>query len=492
MARRQGGVASRAERTIAGVPARIMFPRLMLVVITLGLVCFGLVMLYSASSVESMAENEGDAAYYVVRQFGFALAGLVGAVLIARIGYHRFWEWRGALLALCLLMLAAVFPFEPVNGARRWIYIGSFTLQSSEFVKLALVVFAAGLLEEYYNQGLYDWQTLGRRGALYLAAPVGLVVIEPDIGTTIVAFCMVLSLFVVCGATWVRPLVVGLGVCGVVAGMIIPHARLRILAMLDPWGDAMDKSFQLTRGFMAFGSGGVFGKGLGMSSLKYSYLPEAHNDVIFAIVGEELGLVGCLLVVAAFAAFAYFGLTIARNAPDLTGRLVATGCTALIVGQFFLNVLGVMGWFPQSGKPLPFLSYGGSSICASVMIVGLIVSVSMESSLPETVHDARRRAMSLAEDEPTGVGSPRPRGTVGGAGDALPGGASASRLGGGLRLVQGGAARDSGAPAARVSRGPNGRRRIDLGPDPSERLRGDSGPRVRECEPRGDRGGRRR
>ena len=223
-----------------------------------------------------------------------------------------------------------------------------------------------------------------------------------------------------------------------------------------------------------------------MSRMKYSYLPEAHNDFIFAIVGEELGLVGTLTVVALFAVFVWAVLQVARNASDFSGRAVAVAVATLVATQFFLNAMGVLGLFALSGKPMPFLSYGGSSIMSCLMLVGLAVNVSLNSSLPETVHDARRRAMTLADEEDTGVGEPHVHAGTHGAG-ALPLSAATMRsvplaspeeARRGLRLVDGGVAGDSGRGAS--GRGAaDGRGRIDLGPSASERLRPSSGPTVR-------------
>ena len=176
------------------------------------------------------------------------------------------------------------------------------------------------------------------------------------------------------------------------------------MAMLDPWSDPYNNGYQLIQGFYAFGAGGLFGVGIGMSKQKYNYLPFAHNDFIFAVIGEECGVVGTVGMLAGFAVLLWAGYRIAINAPDLAGRLVAMGCSSILVIQMLLNVCGVIGIFPLSGKPIPFVSYGGSSIMSSIMIVGLIFSVSKESRMPLSEYDERRSAWSVTAAQGTPLG----------------------------------------------------------------------------------------
>ena len=240
----------------------------------------------------------------------------------------------------------------------------------------------------------------------------------------------------------------------------------------------MGSGYQLIQGFYAFGSGGLFGVGIGMSKQKYSYLPMAYNDFIFAVVGEELGLVGTLGMLAAFGVLAWAGFRIARYAPDMCGRLIAAGCTSLIVIQLLVNVCGVLGIMPLSGKPVPFVSYGGSTIISCLMLVGMIVSGSNNTALPETVHDRSRQSWQFADGEE--ARGPAPSASPGISLVRTPTPRSArprGEAGSGLRMVDGGSrARQQGRP-----RGGNGRPsrsgrydggRIDLGPNAAERLRG--------------------
>ena len=263
------------------------------------------------------------------------------------------------------------------------------------------------------------------------------------------------------------------------------YSKARIMTVFDPFSDEYGAGYQLVQGFYALGSGGLTGVGIGLSRQKYNYLPMAHNDFIFAVVGEELGFLGTFLLIAAFALLLWAGLKIAENAPDLMGRLIAAGCTSLIIIQLLLNVSGVIGIFPLSGKPVPFISYGGSSIISSLMLVGLVMSVSLRSTLPQTRYEQRRAKMRIApngdgqgslESAHVGgstAGNPIPR-SLSNKGIALQSRAttsdtnSSSRAN--LRVVNGGAPRH--APlAGRVTVDSSGRRRVDLRPSAAERLR---------------------
>ena len=484
-ARRDGGRAERVERSIFGVPERFMRPRLVLLAVVAALVGFGLLMVFSASSVTAL-NSTGDAAYYLKRQLAFVAAGALVAVALARLDY-RVWV-RQLLMPIWVVtigLLAAVILLGTDNGmgATRWIDLGFFDLQPSEFAKITIIFTAANLAEQYYDRGAIDWGHFLLLLGVGVGLPLMLIIAQPDKGTTMVAALTLVVMGYLAGMP--KRYLVGFLVLGAVAFLAISlkddYSRARFLTMFDPWADPYGNGWQLIQGFYAFGSGGLLGVGVGFSRQKYAYLPMAHNDFIFAVIGEEWGFVGTVGLLLGFMAFLWAGLEIARHAPDFAGRLVAIGCTSIVVIQLFLNVFGVLGLFPLSGKPIPFVSYGGSSIIASMMLVGLIASVSLHSRLPETAHDGVRRSWREVDgaDGDGGlslVGEVTPRSERRAAAES---GGRAARPS--LHVVEGGSsrARTGGSARGRSGAAGGGRRRIDLGPSATERLRGrDRGPRT--------------
>lgn len=465
-------------------PARIMAPRVLVIALALGLTLFGLVMIFSASSVKAVTAT-GDAWFYVRKQAQFAVLGLVGAVVIAAVDYHHWCRTALPLISAVTVVLLLVVEFfgTETNGATRWVMIGSFRFQPSEFAKVAILMAAVGIADDYVALRSISMRQLLVRLGLFVGLPLALIFTQPDKGTTGIVSAMLLTVAVTAGfpKRYAWRIVIAGAVGALVLTLADGYSRARLFTMLDPWSDQYKDGWQLTQGFIAFGSGGLFGRGVGMSVQKYSWLPESHNDFIFAIVGEELGLVGVLCLLAAFGLLFREMLKVAHDAPDLEGRLFVTGAMAILCAQLFLNVTGVLGMFPLSGKPLPFISYGGSSIMSCLMLVGCVANVSLRSDLPETVHDVRRRQMTLA-DEDTGVGEAHVR-DAGSRASSTPIGLAAG-AGRGLRLVEGGSERagassSDGRRAGGSASAGAGRARIDLGPSASERLRSTSGPRVR-------------
>ena len=347
----------------------------LLVLVTLGLVAFGLVMVYSASSARALLSSDAPS-YYLKRQAVYALMGLVALVVFSRIDFHRLRHATNGLLAVTFFLLVAVLAIgTAVNGARRWLPLGFIDFQPSELAKLVLALWTAGLLARRPAP-----KTLGE-----LAKPIGIVVglacalilVEPDLGTAIAIAIMVSAILVVSG-TRLRLLASagGIGIALVLAAIWLePYRRERIFSFLDPWHDPQGAGFQAVQSMIALGSGVVFGVGLGESVQKIYYLPEASTDMIFAIVGEELGLVGAAAVIAAFAVFAYAGFNIALRCRDPFGKRLAAGITALICGQAAVNVSAVMGLAPLTGIPLPFVSYGGSSLVVGLAAVGILLNI---------------------------------------------------------------------------------------------------------------------
>ncbi len=460
-----------------------MKPRLVLIAVVVILTCFGFLMVYSASSITSLTSETlgNDPAYFLKRQLMFAALGTAAAALIASKDYH-LWSKRLVLVIwgftiLLLLLIFLPFAGSDAYGATRWIAIGPFSLQPSEFAKITIILVAANLAERYYDEQTMTFQEFVKQLAVFVGVPLVLILLQPDKGSTLIiaATLIVMSYLAGMDRRWIL-LVLGVGAVGVlVLSLKDDYSRARIITMLNPWSDPTGSGYQLIQGFYAFGSGGLLGVGLGMSKQKYSYLPMAYNDFIFAVVGEELGLMGTLGVLAAFAVLVWAGFRIARYAPDMCGRLIAAGCTSLIIIQLLVNVCGVLGIMPLSGKPVPFISYGGSTIMSCLMLVGMIVSVSNHSALPETVHDRSRQSWQFAADERDDAGAAPP----GASGFSLVGTPtprySRPREGtsSGLRMVDGGGeASRQARPSSRGKKARYERGRIDLGPNATERLRG--------------------
>jgi cell division protein FtsW len=365
----------------------------LLVVITLGLVAFGLVMVYSASSARAALAAD-DPAYYLKRQAAYALLGVIALVVFSRSDYRRLrYLVPPLLLASFVLLVAVLVAGTPVNGAKRWLTLGPATLQPSELAKLALALWVAAYLSR--SPAPRSLGELVRPIGIVFGAAMGLVLMEPDLGTAISVVVMLAAILVVAGTRFST--LAGAGAIAVslvlAAIWLEPYRRERILSFLDPWQDPQGAGFQSVQAMLALGSGGFFGVGLGESVQKVYYLPEASTDMIFAIIGEELGLFGAFALLAAFVAFGYAGFNVALSCRDRFGKLLATGITALICGQAAVNVSAVMGLAPLTGIPLPFVSYGGSSLIVMLASVGILLNIAVNHAAESSadVPDRRRR-----------------------------------------------------------------------------------------------------
>jgi cell division protein FtsW len=393
----KSAVASRSGQSASGsTPAQILIPRIALIAIVGALLLFGLVMLYSSSSVYSYYYNDGDSASLFVKQLGFVVVGVVICIIAAVIPYQTIIEKFGGVIwvaTTCLLAATLVAGFAAF-GAQRQIEIGPMSLQPSELGKIAIIILLVQMVDQLYQKGSSRSSVVAI--VLVIAVPVGLIALEPDLGTTIIAVVGVLAVFWFGGIS-TRHILMIIAVLGILALIMILGAEFRqdrLDAFFDPWGNADGSGYQILNSYYAFGDGGLFGVGVGMSRQKFSYLPEAHNDFIFAIVGEELGLVGALAVVLLFMGFLYTAFCIARNAPDRRGSMLAGSAAVLIGFQAFLNMLCVVGALPVTGKALPFFSVGGSSLITTMILVGLILSVSMQSK-QLSVHERRREELLI-------------------------------------------------------------------------------------------------
>jgi cell division protein FtsW len=368
------------------------FDQRLLVLVTLGLVAFGLVMVYSATSA-SAAIGNGDPMSYLKRQAVYALLGVALMTIASRFDYHRLRYLSPPLLLAALVLCGAVLVAAPaVNGAHRWFFFGPASFQPSELAKLALCLFAAAYLSRRRAP-----RTLGqlvRPLGLLTALFCGLVLLEPDLGTTITLCGMMLAVLLVSGVP-MRLLatagILALGV-GAIAIWSEPYRRARLFSFLDPWSDAQGAGFQIVQATIGIGSGQIGGRGLGESVGKIGYLPEAHTDMIFAVIGEELGLIGSVLVIGGFAAFGFAGFRIALRCRDPFGKLLASGLTALVCGQAAINLAAVLGIAPLTGIPLPFVSYGGSSLVVLLAGVGILLNIAVNERVAEArVRDRGRR-----------------------------------------------------------------------------------------------------
>lgn len=380
---------SRATRYAGGPWARYL-----LLASALFLTVFGAIMVYSSSSISAMVKN-GSQYHYVLLQLLFVAAGGVAAAVLAKFDYRRFQGAVGIQLWwLAVGLLASTYVLGVVRGgARRWIPLGAVNLQPSEFTKIACVLVAAMLAVEWQRRRI-DTNEYLKRLAFYILPPAVLVVFQPDLGTAILMAAGVAIVLFLGGIElrFVGITVAILAAFGVAAIMIEPYRIARVTATLDPWSDPLHKGYQAVQALLAFGTGGLKGVGLGLSRQKWFYLPEAHTDFIFAMVGEETGLIGTTAVVAAFGVLLYAGVRIATGARDAYGKLVAGALTGMLCLQAVLNMAAVTGLFPVTGKPLPFMSYGGSSMLVSMISLGLILSVSEYGALaPRAVRTAPKR-----------------------------------------------------------------------------------------------------
>ena len=345
----------------------------------LALLALGVVMVYSASAI--YAEKAlGRPLYFFQRQFVWALISMAALGAFSRYDYNRLREWVLPVFAVtCLTLVAALF-FEPVAGARRWIRLGPVGLQPAEFAKLTAILFLAAYLDKKHSK-------LGNftQGIAIPLAVVGVLLVliglEPDLGTPALMFSTTILILFVAGARWTQ--IAGALACAapVIAVELWrkPYRRARLLSFLHPFENIKGAGYQLSQSILAVGSGGWFGKGFGASKLKLMYLPTPHTDFIFPVVCEELGLVGAALVLGLFATILVRGVRIARAAPNLFGTLLACGITFSLVLQAFFNVAMSIGLLPTKGIPLPFFSYGGSSLLASMIGVGVLLNISRQT-----------------------------------------------------------------------------------------------------------------
>jgi cell division protein FtsW len=352
---------------------------------TLALCLLGAVMVFSASAV--MAQSTyGNAYGFFVRQLGVLVVGVAGMIALARLDYHKLRQPAVIFtsLGVILLLLIAVLFFDRSHSTHRWLRFGPASLQPSEFAKLTVILYLAWFLEMRQKSKTYTVNDL-----LHTVGPalgtilflVLLVLLEPDMGTSLMILVVALAMFFDAGLS-LRYL--GWAVAAAVPAIYllivrVPYRYHRLMAFLHPGLDPQGGGFQLLQSLIAVGSGGLAGVGLMASRQKLFYLPEAHTDFIFAVLCEELGYLGGLAVLALFAVYGWRGIRAALGAPDEFGRLLATGITVLVVGQALINLSVVLGMMPTKGIPLPFVSYGGSSLLVMLLATGILLNISQHA-----------------------------------------------------------------------------------------------------------------
>jgi cell division protein FtsW len=379
-AKRRASKRQASRRAKASGRPTATFTGLLAVLLCLNLI--GLVMVLSASSVTSQAEY-GNPWYYVQRQAMWSAVGAVVLLAVQRIDYHR---WRpftrigllGAIVLLALVLIPGV--GLGANGATRWIGYGPIGIQPSELAKLAMLVFVADLLGRRLHR-MHETRITLRPVLVVTAVVAGLIMMQPNLGTTLVIGAIVAAMLFVAGVPMGRLVVMAsLGTAlATAAALAAPYRRARVFAFLDPWADPMNTGYQTIQAWAALSEGGLSGVGVGAGRAKWGFLPFAHTDFIFAVVGEEFGLIGATALIGLFVLLGVLGVRTALRAPDPFGMLLAAGITTWFIVQAFVNIGAVVGVLPITGVPLPFVSAGGSSLLASMAAAGLLLNVARQS-----------------------------------------------------------------------------------------------------------------
>lgn len=348
-----------------------------LLVAVVVLTLFGLLMIYDASSYSSARDFHGNRYHYIFDQAIWAILGYIGLYLFSRFDYKKLYSLALPLLITAIILLLAVFIpglSRPILGARRWINFHIFVLQPGEFVKLSLAIYLAAW---------FSTKEKGRFTAfiLLLGVVLGLVLLEPDMGTAIIVLSEALVLYFLSGGNvlYVASLTPVLAIIGYILIKLEPYRASRLTTFLHPNDSLQTTSYHMHQVLIALGSGGIWGVGLGNSLQKYAYLPENVTDSIFAIIGEEFGLIGAIVLISIFIIIAWRGMYIAMSTKDLFGKLLAGGITAFLVSQMIINLGAQTALFPLTGVPLPFISYGGSALVVDLCAVGILLNIARKN-----------------------------------------------------------------------------------------------------------------
>ncbi len=349
-----------------------------LLVVTTLLICIGIVMIYSSSSSYAY-EKFQDSAYYLKRHMANFIIGLIFAFFVMRLDYRKIKKITKPLIILSIFSLVLVFIpgiGREAGGARRWVRFGPVGFQPSEFAGLFLIIYLADILER--KQHCIKSFFYGFMPPFIVSAfTVLLVLLQPDLGNAVIFFTLLIIMFFVAGVNmlYFLPFIIAFVPALYFLIIRVPYRLRRIIGYLDPWGDAQGAGFQIVQSFLALGSGGIFGIGLGCSRQKLFYLPQGHTDFVFSIIGEELGLIGTLGIVILFGAFVWLGTMISLKAEDLFAKLLAIGITVSIGLKAIINIAVSTGAIPTKGLPLPFVSYGGTALIFNMVGVALLLSI---------------------------------------------------------------------------------------------------------------------
>ncbi|WP_346937683.1 stage V sporulation protein E [uncultured Clostridium sp.] len=352
----------------------------LLFAVIITLVTVGVVMVYSASSYFAAFKYD-DAEYFLWKQLQWAGLGFVGMMITLNIDYHIYKKYTGILIIFTFIALCLVFLFPPVKGAQRWINIGPLHFQPSEIAKYVVVLFVAKNISDNPQNIKKFWKGV-IPNLLFAGLIAGMILLEKNLSIATVTMVVSLIMLFVAGTkiTHMGSLIGTVGALGATFILIEPYRMRRLLSFTNPWNDSQGDGYQLVQSLLALGSGGLTGVGIGQSRQKCFYIPEPHNDFIFSVIGEELGFIGCAFIIVLFLLFLWRGVIAASKAKDMYGSLLATGITSVVVIQSLINIAVVTGSMPVTGVPLPFISYGGSSLVINMIFMGILLNITRQNN----------------------------------------------------------------------------------------------------------------
>ncbi|MCR4324957.1 MAG: putative lipid II flippase FtsW [Candidatus Curtissbacteria bacterium] len=371
---------------MVGSPARLSGRRLQidipLIAVVIFLLFFGLAMIYDASVVAAYRDFN-DQLYYFKNQLVWASLGTIALAFFSFFDYHKITKYAPFIFGLALVALIVVLIpgiGSKVYGARRWITVAGFTFQPSEFAKLALIAYQASILAKFQA---YKMRLLDVAYVMFLPAfiMIALVILEPDLGTALIFIAISTAMyFIANGPIWhFLMLIPPFALAAVIAVITQPYRIERLKTFLDPTYDPQGSSYQINQILISLANGGVFGVGIGGSRGKFDFIPEVHSDAIFAVVAEELGFVGAMVIIALMLFLILRGISVIKAARDMEGRILAGGICSLLAAQTFLNLGSIVALVPLTGIPLPFISYGGSSLLITMISIGILVNIRRQS-----------------------------------------------------------------------------------------------------------------